>query len=224
MTKQAPCPGEAAASCVAPEPVVSTSVKAASRDDEPDQPIDLQLIVRGGTTSSRYDKEQARRKADAERRRRQLDADIQLGTTPIEQGGGRMFTYNFADPIATPKVHLKYVNSKKEVLMDELCELITDNDSDEKILIFVCPKCVMRGIHPGEAQCSVRDTNRTWHLDTKGAGFIEKVETVDMQGRKVLEPYLNAGMVMDTDVLTCSNFNCGASYKIHKNMLYDWRR
>jgi hypothetical protein len=208
----------------------SPEVEKAADTPEPtakpkdDNAINLQLIVRGGTTSSAYDMEQARRAADAEKRRKQLDRDIKIGTTPIEQGGGRMFNYNFADPLATPKIHLKYVNSKKEVVMEQLCELITDDISGNKILQFVCPKCVMRGIHAGEAQCTVRDGNRKWHLDTKGAGGIAKVQTVNLRGDKVLEPYLNAGTVMDTDLLICSNYNCGARFKIHKNMLYDWRK
>lgn len=206
------------------KPDVANQPGSRHDSDPPGEAINIQLIVRGGTTSTAYDNEQARRVADAEQRRKQLDADVKLGTTPIEQGGGRMFNYNFADPIATPKVHLQYVNSKKEVLMDQLCELVTDEISGNKILQFVCPKCVMRGVHPGEAQCTVRDQNRQWHLDVKGAGGISRVETVDMHGRKLLEPYLNAGVVMDTDVLRCPNFNCGSSYKIHKNMLYDWRK
>lgn len=197
-----------------PSPVVDDLEEASK--------VSMQFIVRGGTTTSAWDKEQARREADAEVRRKQLDADRRLASIPLEQGGAMMFDHNFADPLTTPKVHIRYVNSKKETIMDQLCEMVTDDISGDTILQFVCPKCVMRGIHPGDAQCTVRDSNRKWHLDTRTSGMA-KIQTVDMRGRPVLEPYLNAGMIMDTDVLVCPAFNCGAKYKIHKNMLYDWR-
>lgn len=213
----------------APPPVFDSEAKGVESKQSQDKsneerPINLQLIVRGGTTSSAYDMEQAKRVADADARRKQLDADMKLGNTPIEQGGGMMFSHHFADPLATPKVHIRYVNSKKETIMDMLCELVYDEISDNKLLQFVCPKCVQRGVHPGEAQCTVRDANRKWHLDARGAGGISRAETVDLQGRPKLERYLNAGVIMDTDLLVCPNYNCGAKYKIHKNMMYDWRK
>lgn len=191
-----------------------------SDSQSPPEKSKVELIVRGGTTSSAWDKEQAKKVADAERRRKEQDEDRKIASIPIEQGGGKMYSHHFADPMFMPRIHVVYVNEKKEPMMDMLCELVQDDTSGDDIFQFICPECVKRGVHSGEAQCTARNTHRKWHLDTREAGKIKHVETVDLVGNPKLQPYLCGGTIMDTDVLICPNYNCGAKYKIHKNMMY----
>jgi len=178
----------------------------------------LVTLVKGGTSTYAADMAEKRRWAEAEERRDMLERYQRIANTPIEQGGGVMYSKQFADPLSSPRVLLRYVNSKKETLYEMLCELIESDTTGDRILQFVCPICVERGVHMDVAQCTVRDAHRKWHIDTKNTGEIRRAETVDMRGRKVLEPYTHAGEIMDTDMLTCDR--CSTSYKIHKNMLY----
>jgi hypothetical protein len=185
----------------------------------PSDGCDIEVMVRGGTTSSKWDLEQAKIVAEAEARRKQLDEDRKLASIPVEQGGAMMFDRNFSDPLKAPKVLLRYHTSDMD--LEILCELIVDDDKEDVILQFVCPQCVKRGMHPGEAQCTVRDSHRGWHLDMRDAGQIKYAETVDMAGRKIREPYVFAGVIKDTDTLRCSQYNCGRAYKIDNNILHD---
>lgn len=183
-------------------------------------PMPMQILVRGGTTTTAYDMELKRRVADAEKRRAQLDRARRLASIPIEQGGALLHSHRFSDPLTEPRVVVRYVNEKKETIFDILCDLHVDDTSGAYILQCVCPECFRRGVHSGEAQMTVRDTNRKWYVDTKHAGEMRHCEDVDMDGNKVKVPYRHAGEIMDSESFTCTNYNCGATYKIHRNMMY----
>lgn len=201
--------------------------------DQPDAPKDrtftldmlseaekskLQLIVRGGTTTSAFDNEMAQKMADAEVRREEDEKVKKIGQIPIEQGGGVMYEANFSDPTASPKVLIKYVGKGKEVRMEQLCELVFDDTSGDHMFIFVCPECFNRGIPSGFAQCHVRASHRAWHLDTKTAGEVKAVKNSD--NPRGIEYYQHAGDIMDSEILRCDGPNCGCAFKIHRNIMY----
>jgi len=179
-----------------------------------------ELLVRGGTTSSAYDKEMAMRLSEADERRAQDAAERQLGTIPIEQGGALNFERKLADPVESPRVLLAYVGWGKEIIHEQLCELVHDDTAavPHNILIFVCPECHRRGVPAQFAQLHVRDMHRRWSIDTREAGQVKAVKNSAVAGG--IEFYTNAGRIMDTDALRCDNVNCGAAFKIHKNRLY----
>ena len=177
-------------------------------------------IVRGGTTSSAYDNELAERLSQAEQRRAADAAERHLGTIPIEQGGALNFERKLTDPAVHPRVLLQYVGWGREVLHEQLCELVYDDlqEPPAHILILVCPECFRRGVPVQFAQMHVRDNHRAWAIDTRGAGQMKAVSNDAMAGG--IEFYHYAGKIMDTDVLRCDGVNCGASFKINKNFLY----
>lgn len=177
-------------------------------------------IVRGGTTSSAYDNEMAERLSQAEQRRADDEAERHLGTIPIEQGGALNFERKLADPDVHPRVLIAYVAWGKEILHEQLCELVYDDvqDPPAHILILVCPECFRRGVPTQFAQMHVRDNHRSWSIDTRGAGQMKAVSNDAVAGG--IEFYHYAGKIMDTDVLRCDGVNCGAGFKINKNRLY----
>lgn len=177
-------------------------------------------IVRGGTTSSAYDSEMAQRLSEADQRRAQDAAERHLGTIPIEQGGALNFERKLADPAVHPMVLLQYVGWGKEVLHEQLCELVFDDlqEPPAHILVLVCPECFRRGVPVQFAQMHVRDNHRSWAIDTRAAGQMKAVKNQAAVGG--IEFYHNAGKIMDTDILRCDGVNCGTSFKINKNFLY----
>jgi len=180
----------------------------------------IQGIVRGGTTTSAYDNALQASMADAEKRRDQDDADKRLAQVPVERGGAMMFQREFAPQMTSPRVLIRYVGKGRDVLSEQLCELVVDDSSgrEEHMLIFVCPACFERGVPSGFAQCHVKSTHRKWYIDTKEAGQIKAARNSDAPSGQ--EFYTTAGTVMDTDVLRCDNVNCGAAFKIHNNVMY----
>lgn len=184
----------------------------------PEAQARLQLLVRGGTTTSAFDKEIQEKLADTEHRRAEDAADRKIGTIPIERGGGLVFEHKLADPMTGPRVYLQYVGQGREVLSEQLCELVEDDTSGDRLLIFVCPECVRRGIPMTFAQCHARAKHRAWHVDRREAGRVKAVKNSDAPNG--IEYYTSAGVIMDTDVLRCDQTNCGCSFKIHRNVMY----
>lgn len=180
----------------------------------------IQGIVRGGTTTSAYDNALQASMADAEKRRDQDDAEHRLAQVPVEQGGALMFERELAPRMTSPRVLIRYVGKGRDVLSEQLCELVVDDSSgrEEHLLIFVCPACFERGVPSGFAQCHVKASHRKWFVDTKNAGQIMAARNSDAPSGQ--EFYTSAGTIMDTDVLRCDNVNCGCAFKIHNNTMY----
>jgi len=177
-------------------------------------PRSFQAIVRGGTTTTAQDNRIRAFEHDSNERRAVHDCEKAIASIPVERGGGKMFANNFADVFSPMTPVTYYPAGKSEKLIDMLCDVIVD-DNKEHILIFVCPECVKRGVPSGQAQCHVKFSHRKWFLDTRGAGEIRQ-----MQSAGGVTPYVFAGFVMDSEKLTCSNENCGCSYRIHKGKMY----
>jgi hypothetical protein len=154
------------------------------------------------------------RKADAERRRNELDAQRKTASIPIEQGGAKMYSTNFTDS-HHPRVIVTYGD------MQILCELVKDDISGEWTLILTCPECVKNGAPQGEAQMTVRQGHRSWHIDERGRGEPDTYIDTDFRtGRKVKCVYVRAGTIKDTDILRCSHVACGgAKYRIDNNVM-----
>lgn len=182
-----------------------------------------EVLVRGGTTTSNYDKEMAFRLSESARRRDEDAAEKRMGKIPIELGGALNFERKFTDVNQSPRVLLEYVGWGKEAIHEQLCELVYDDLQTPpcNILIFVCPECFRRGVPSEFAQIHVRDNHRQWAIDTRGVGETKAVKNDAMPGG--IEFYVYAGSIMDTDVLGCDNANCGAKFKITKNRLYRTR-
>jgi hypothetical protein len=212
-------------SCIPEQPTDAPSEPASpetpsAAEPPAEGPYKLTTWVQGGTTSSRFDTQLAEQVADAKARRAEYDAENKLGAIPIEHGGAALYAHQFADPVASPKVAL-YYEYRDGRAITELCELVTDDITGEKILIFVCPECVARGVNQGFAQCRVSDKNRAWHIDEKGAGEVRWAENPTVPGGR--EFYRSAGTIMDTDALRCAGVGCGCTFKVHKNRLYRTR-
>jgi hypothetical protein len=177
------------------------------------------IIIKGGTTSSSFDEEVQRFKKDAESRREVDEKEKKLGQIPIDKGGALLFERRMEDKLTSPRVLLNYVGWGREVIEQQLCELILDDTviPNQHVLVFVCPECVRRGIPMELAQLHVRDSHRAWHIDTRGAGEVKAVSDSSVEGG--IEFYTHAGSIDDTEDLACSGFNCGSVYRISKNNL-----
>ena len=177
--------------------------------------LPMDAWVKGGTRSSRRDREIAETEADAEHRRNVQDQERAIASIPIEQGGGKMFSHHFGHPTDDTKILVKFVNSKKETDFELLCDIGVSGNADFLYFQFPCPDCVSRGVPQGQCQLLVRDNHRKWSLDDRTKGEI--IRWRDDDG---LQIYYSAGRIKDTEILQCSNDGCSLCVKIHDNMMY----
>jgi hypothetical protein len=183
--------------------------------------VPLATFVKGGTTTTAHDQREAREWHEAEQRRDLQDAEMRVARKPIDQGGGEMFTSKFLnqEEAQAPEAHvlLDFVNRRGEPLYEQgvplqcLADITVATEpafDGELVLLIMCPKCMERT----KAQNTIlqlRQANRMWHLDQKGAG-----ELFVFEG----EPYYSAGTVMDSERFTCAQ--CSWAARIDKNKIW----
>jgi len=174
--------------------------------------------VEGGTHSSTYTKLLQQSRADINERQQACREDVAEATNEEVGKIGSTHAHSFSgfNPSKRPCCHVKLVNSKKEVEQEQLVDVILDDATGQRMLIFVCPDCVANGVHQANAQMVVRDANRSWHIDDRTAGSTFWVENAF----GVREYHISAGDIMDTDTLKCGNPFCRFRCKIHKNLMY----
>ncbi len=179
-------------------------------------------IVKGGTTSSSYDAELQRRKADADARRAHQDMDYATQATAAQQGvAARLGTMGLINR-ASPRLVLKYLARDKTVRQECLSELtmVPDAADPKKIdLMFtmVCPKCVARGVPQGESQMMIKDSHRKFTVDERKKGTLVMVEFHYGDGIVRKRPVIIAGEVTVNDIVKCDNYNCDYKCRIDKS-------
>lgn len=203
------------------------SVEESSPGDSTGTPVQslfgvpLAAFVRGGGTGTYADDmRQKAEEADAEKRRDVAAKERRIAATPIEHGGGKIFTNKLTDrpELDQAYVLLDYMTARGEKLLDHgapvqcLADVVVGVDPTrpkELTLIIVCPRCLERGVPQGQCQLRIRQANRAWHLDTKHAGKIEVFEG---------KPFRSAGTVMDGERFSCGR--CAWSARIDKNRVH----
>jgi len=133
----------------------------------------MAVWVQGGTTSTRHDMQQRQAFAEAEARR---DAEVErhraAAQNPFE---ARIATTSLGSQQRDPMVVLGFKNQKDHFIHNwMICELITELGADatepELMLQMCCPYCIKRGVPAGgDAQFKIRQSNRAFSLDTRGA-------------------------------------------------------
>ena len=180
-------------------------------------------VVGGGTPSSAEMNRREKAKADAERRRDELEQDKERARVPVDQGGAVMYTNRLKDTsegTGDAKVLLRFVringgvrepihNHEGEIVQC-LADIIMDAGEGGEIgglgLIFVCPRCVQQGLSMDESQLLVRQSHRKWTLTSEGAGL-----PIAFDG----QVYMSAGTVCESERLVCSR--CKWACHIDKN-------
>ena len=184
------------------------------------------VIVKGGTTSASYDKEQARRRADAEARRGAQDAQAAVGQSGARRddggfslarfGSARMITEN------SPRLVLYYMNKDHSVRQECKSEITfyehpTKVGEMDMMFAMVCPRCLERGIAQGESQMLIKASHRAFWIDERLKGTV--VALRDPWGN--LDPVIICGTVTAQDAIKCSNYNCTYAVRINDSKVYE---
>lgn len=187
--------------------------------------------VKGGTMTSAYEKQLAAEDADAERRRREQDEQMQAprtGELPSflrgreEQFQGRgvskLSTMNLGGSKTHASVVLGVRHPKDNEILDWLtCELLTqpkDDGQPELILQMICIRCVKTlHRHSQRSQFKIHQSNRMFWLDTRRAGELW-VNPSDPN-----EVVTIAGTITTNDWCTCPHLGCGWRFKIDDSVV-----
>jgi hypothetical protein len=163
------------------------------------------IHVRGGTTSSRHDRQQheARQAAQVGRQQKakQEQAVAQQGMTKQGFVSARIHSLRMMDR-GHPQLVLYYMNRDKSVKQECVSEVFMADDGDAGFTL-VCPKCLERGVAHGLAQMKVMNKHRAFHIDPRRAG--EMVNLVDPWGKQFHVRI--CGTVTCDEVIRCDSCN-----------------
>ncbi len=183
------------------------------------------VIVKGGTTSSAYDNEMAKRRADAERRRAVQDEQAAVARrSGVSEGGFSIARLGSARMITqeTPRLVLYYMAADKTVRQECKSEITfyehpTKPGEMDMMFAMVCPRCLERGIAQGESQMLIKAAHRKFWIDEKLKGSV--VALRDPWGN--LDPVIICGTVTVQDTVRCANYNCNYAVRIHDSKVYE---
>lgn len=180
------------------------------------------IIVKGGTTSGRHDREMQRRKADAERRRGVQDAMYRRRDLAKTQGGVARIGETLLLNQGSPRLVLNYLNADGSLRQQCKSEITVVPKKDrpnewETVFALVCPRCLERGLPAGESQMLVRDSHRKFDIDESKKGTVIMLDYA--WGYR--EPVVIAGTVTCHDVIRCNNYNCNYAVRIEDSKVIE---
>lgn len=178
------------------------------------------IIVKGGTTRSSYDKELSERRHAAEVGRAHQDkqmAAAAAGTALTPEGlvTAKLSSLRMMDR-DSPRLVLYYMNRDKTVRQECVSELVVLSPTDA-LFTLMCPKCFERGVPAGDCQIQVQKSHRKWELDPRRAG--EFVRLTDPFG-EVFHVRI-CGTVSSEEILRCSNYNCNWAVRVENSRVYE---
>jgi hypothetical protein len=178
------------------------------------------IIVKGGTTSARYDEERDRRRHAGELGRAHQDKQMQaarVGETMTPDGfvSAHLTSLRLMDRGA-PMLVLHYMNRDRTIRQSCVAELVMLPDGDE-VFVMVCPRCLERGEPADNCQVMVKKSHRSWELDTTKAGTIVFLENPDGRPFQVKI----CGTVSSDHTLRCSNFNCNWAVRVERSEVWE---
>lgn len=154
-------------------------------------------IVRNRTTTQKHDEMKARERADAERRRAELD---QKRALTKKERGAKLHTHALGGTQTHPSIVVKLIHKDGSTADFETCELSVDIDGFT--LILVCPVCLFRHNRPmDDCQITLRSWHRRFELvrTHEGKTWVNDKPPPGMPNDVVLL----AGAIQTVDVQTC---------------------
>lgn len=202
----------------APAPSTTESDSLPTGDSPKAFGVPLDVFVKGGTTSMRHDRHMAAMSADVKKRQAEADEEKRLAREHnIAKGNmndiASLTSHEFTDhpEVECAYVPLMYMSPNgKEVDHYGVGDIVMVQDpkmQDELALMIFCPKCRERGLPAWDCIITIRQANRSWHLDRRTAGEL----FIDPDG----QPKHSAGQVVDGEKFHCPRCTWAAS--IDKN-------
>lgn len=178
-------------------------------------------IVKGGTSSSAYDNQIAKEKAEEDGRRAREDAKFAVAQRGVQQTPeglivSRMGSANFVgrDSLWLVLYYLKSDGTVRQECKSEITMIGGEKQGEiDSMFAMVCPRCLERGVPQGRSQMMIRNSHRQFHIDERRKGDV--VVLTDPWGRQ--HPVILCGTVSCDDVIRCDNYNCTYAVRIENS-------
>jgi hypothetical protein len=176
-----------------------------------------EVFVKGGTSSSSYDVELAKKRASAKERRSKQERMYQQAQTASSVGAVSRVGSHKMVTSESPKAVLYYLNRDGSIRQECISEITTIQTNGELDLMFtlVCPRCLERGVGQDESNLMVKQSHRKWHLNQEIPASKKFVMLTDPFGNPL--PVLVAGEITVENVIRCSNYNCNWACRIDES-------
>jgi len=175
------------------------------------------VFVKGGTTSTEYDRQVAAQRADTDRRRAHQDAQMRIARAHPDEA--IMRTRLLGGQSQYPTIVLAVKHPKDNEILEWMTCEITDQ-GDELALIMVCLRCVFTlGRPQGEAQLTIKQSNRKFYYEPTPPKWA-KGERVWINPRDPNEVITLAGTVTMPEWAHCPHLGCGWTFTIDDSVIY----
>lgn len=195
-----------------------------SNTTKPAAPLAPLGLVKGGSTSSRFDRTVQREEHRAERARNAERSRRAVAAQGLQQTPQGLVHSTMAEHTSmgreTPRIVLTFLKRDRSIRQQCVCEVLATvgPDGDPRLsLTMVCPRCVARGIPQGQAQLIIRDDHRKFWIDDKRKGQIEEV----ISPGEPTEYIVICGTITAQDRIRCSHHNCDFVCKIDGSNVYE---
>jgi hypothetical protein len=179
--------------------------------------LPLEMFVKGGTTTSAWDREKQEQYARSDALRahqdRQYDAIHSAQDKPNIAAG--MLSHELLGR-GNPKVVIEYVYGDSALNRECLAELcmapkVDNPDESEMVLVLVCPRCLQRTGRQDDSQLVIRESHRKfWLDDTKKGTWLNGVDGS-------VHPI--AGTITLADRVKCPALGCTWAFRIDDSKL-----
>jgi hypothetical protein len=174
-------------------------------------------FVRGGTISSAYEQDLARKRADAEARRAHQDEERRVAQT--DQRARLSTVADLGSHQNHAVVVLEFRNSDNKAEEFMVCELFAEQSSDpsELSLNMCCPFCAPV-VGSAESQFKFSSKHRKFELDQRRAGELW------VNPKDPTEFYTLAGAIHLTEAVTCPGLGCAWRFRIDNSVIHTLNR
>lgn len=197
-------------STLPPPPAPATEPAPALQGPAPARQIDgvPMMFMRGGTTTTNFDKYVMEFDADTKVRWAEQDKERAAASIPIERGGAQRLTKDLGSPTTHPVAVIQLLlPGGREQFMQADVVIGEEGDIVTRVLVMLCPKCRQRGLPGHMCQIKIDDRNKRWTLDEKYKGHV----WVDPDTNEAL---VLAGAVDIQDICSCPTPGCGFRFRV----------
>jgi len=204
------------------EPAAPTVHKLDGSIDGP--PLDI--FVKGGTTTQRWDDEKKAFYADTEARQAHQDKQRQAVMDASAHGGAIAGIHSMQLMHGgSPKVVIHYRKRDKALETDAECEIAvmpdpTNPTETGMILALVCPKCLERTGKQFDSQIQIKSWEKKfWLRPSSDPDFPadKRIWVNYMDGR----PVMIAGTITVADICRCDATGCSYAFRIEDSELWE---
>ena len=174
--------------------------------------IPVNVFVKGGTTTQKWDEEKKRFYAETDRRQAHQDGQ----RAAVASAAGRPDTKSALLSLqltgaGNPKVCLTYKARDHALERQAICEVAVLS-ATEMILVIVCPQCLQRTQRQADSQLVIKNQHREFWLDgTRAALWVDPASGMT---------HRLAGTITTRDLLSCNALGCTWKFRIEDSMLY----